>query len=57
MSSESFRKSFEVFVIFLFLKSLLQKCKLSSLKLNKEETEKIRDVTKSQCDVCKVDIY
>ena len=57
VSSESFRKYFKVFVIFLFLEILLEKCKLYSLKLNKEETEKIKDVTKSLYDVCKVDIY
>ena len=47
MSLELFQKSFEDFVILLFLESLcLEKCKFSSPKLNKEKTEKIRDVTR-----------
>ena len=43
---------------FHFLKGfcLEAECKFSLMKLNKE-TEKIRDVTKSLSDVCKVDIY
>ena len=58
VSSESFQKPFENFVIFLFLESFYsEKCKVFSLKLNKEKSEKIRDVTKSLYDVCKVDIY
>ena len=58
MSSKSFQKTFEDFVIFLFLESFYsEKCKFSSLKLNEKKSEKIRDVTKSLYDVCKVDIY
>ena len=58
VSSQSFHTPFEDFVTFLFLESFyLEKWKFNSLKLNKEKTEKIRDVTKSLCDICKVDIY
>ena len=31
----------------------LERCKFSLMKLNKEETQKIRDVTNSLYDVCK----
>ena len=58
MSSQSFHTPFEDFVIFLFLESFyLEKWKFYSLKLNKEKTENIRDVTKSLYDIYKVDIY
>ena len=40
MSSKSFQKPFEDFVIFLFLESFYsEKCKFSSLKLNKEKSD------------------
>ena len=58
VSSQSFHTPFEDFVIFLFLESFyLEKWKFYSLKLNKEKTENIRDVTKSLYDIYKVDIY
>ena len=58
MSSQSFHTPFEDCVIFLFLESFyLEKWKFYSLKLNKEKTENIRDVTKSLYDIYKVDIY
>ena len=58
MSSQSFDTFFEDFVIFLFSKVFyLEKYKFYSLKLNKEKTEKIRDVTKSLYDICKVEIH
>ena len=58
VSSESFHTLFEDFVIFLFLESFYpEKWKFYSLNLNKEKTEKIRDVTKSLYDICKVYIY
>ena len=58
MFSESFQKPFEDFVTFLFLETFYsEKYKFSSLKLNNEKSEKIRDVTKSLYDVCKIDFY
>ena len=58
MSSESFHTPFEHILIFLFLERFyLEKCKFSMLKLNKDKTKKIRDVTKPLYDICKVDIY
>ena len=58
VSSESFHTLFEDFVIFLFLESFYpEKWKFYWLNLNKEKTEKIRDVTKSLYDICKVSIY
>lgn len=53
-SSETLQKRFEDFVIFLFIQ---RSANFSSLKLIKEKTEKIRDVTKYLYDVCKVDNY
>ena len=58
LSSESFHTPFEDILILLFLERFyLEKCKFSLLKLNKEKTKRIRDVTKPLYDICKVDIY